>query len=74
VKEIDDGSHACCPGKVAVPNHSAVDSLGARHAAIGDHFVELGRACANVARGFIARHAAGRVGDRIRLGSGHGIE
>src|SRR5882757_7822566 len=46
----------------AVPDHAAIDALGARHAAIRNHLVELGSADADIARSLVAGHAAWRIG------------
>jgi hypothetical protein len=45
--------------------YSTVDPLWARHPPVRNHLVELCHANANIARRFIARHAAWRVGEGV---------
>lgn len=45
-----------------VPDDAAVNALRFWHATVGNEFVELGDAKADIRRGGFAAHAAGRVG------------
>jgi hypothetical protein len=59
--------------RTLIPDNPAVDTFRARHAAVRDHFIKLGIACADIARRLVARHAARRVGDGIGPGRGHNV-